>query len=150
MVNEVDSIWYQVQIKEIIKGQVLADFITEFTPGASSQNDLLKVRILNVDGASNNKVSRIWIVLTTPEGSIIEQSYTLGSFTTNNKAKYEAVIAGLKMATTLRVTELEVRCDSLLVVSQVNREYSGKYDWMAAYLQIVLNLKSNFSCCDLK
>ena len=43
----------------------------------------------------------------------------------NSEAKYEAVIVGLKMATTLGVTRLEVRCDSLLVV-QVKGEYITK------------------------
>ena len=55
-----------------IKGQVLKDFIAEFTPRASAQSDLLDGWILNIDGASNNKGSGIGIVLTTSEGTIIE------------------------------------------------------------------------------
>ena len=39
---------------------------------------------------------------------MIEQYFTLGFPATNNKAKYEAVIAGLKMAMTFRVIVLEV------------------------------------------
>ena len=39
----------------------------------------------------------------------------------------------------------QVRCDSLLVVSQVNREYAVKDDRMVEFLQIILNLKSKFS-----
>ena len=72
--------------------------------------------ILNVDIASNSKEASVGIVLTTLERSIIEQSFTLDFLTTNNKAEYEVVIAGLRMAMTLEVTELEVRCDSTLVV----------------------------------
>ena len=53
-------------------------------------------------------------------------------------AEYEAVITGLKMVTTLKVTELEVRCDSLLIVSHINREYAAKDDRMVAYLKIVM------------
>ena len=66
--------------------------------GAPTHSDLLEGQTLNVDGASNNKGSKIKIILTTPEGTIIEQSYTLGFPATNNEAKYEAVIAGLRMA----------------------------------------------------
>jgi len=105
---------------------------------------------LNVDGASNIKGSGIGIILTTPEGTIIEQSYTLSFPTTNNEAKYEVVIAGLRMATTLGVFRLEVCYDSLLVVSQVNGEYATKDERMAAYLHLVLNLKSKFPRCDFK
>jgi len=44
---------------------------------------------------------------------------------------------GLKIETTIGIQELEVRCDSLLIVSQVNREYTVKDDRMTAYLKIV-------------
>ena len=71
------------------------DFIADFTPGATEQADLLEGWILNVDGASNNKGARIGIVLTTPEGSIIEQFFTLDFLASNNEAKYEAVLARL-------------------------------------------------------
>jgi len=40
------------------------------------------------------------LVLTTPDGSVIEQSYMLGFRATNNEAEYEAVITGLRMAAT--------------------------------------------------
>ena len=66
----------------------------------------------------------------TPEGSIIEQSYTLGFPATNNEAEYEAVIAGLRMAILLKVQTLEVRCDLMLVVNQVNGDYAAKNERM--------------------
>ena len=47
------------------------------------------------------------------------------------------------MATTLRVMELEVRCDSLLIVSQVNGEYAAKDGRMAAYLKVVTAWRPN-------
>ena len=99
--------------------------------GAPTHSDLLEGHTLNVDGASNNKGSKFDIILTTLEGTITEQSYTLGFPTTNNKAEYEAVIVGLRMVATLRVTKLEVRFDLLLVVSQVIGEYTIKDDRMA-------------------
>ena len=55
-----------------IKGQVLADFITEFTPRAPVQSDLPKGWTLNVDVALNSKGSGIEIILTILEGTIIE------------------------------------------------------------------------------
>ena len=85
------------------------DFITEFTPRALAQGDLLEEWILNIDEVSNNKGSRISILLTTPEGTIIEQSYTLGFLATSNEVEYEVIIASLRMATTLGVLRLEVR-----------------------------------------
>jgi len=54
------------------------------------------------------------------------------------------------MVTTLKVAELEVRCDSLLIVSHINREYAAKDDRMVAYLKIVMTWKAKFSRCDFK
>jgi len=50
-----------------------------------------------VNGASNNIGTSIRVVLTTLEESIIEQSFTLGFYASNNEAEYEAVLAGLRM-----------------------------------------------------
>jgi len=128
----------------------LAHFIAEFTSGPPPHNNPLERWILNVNGMLNSKGAGIGLVLTTPNACIIEQSYTLGFRATNNEAKYEAVIAGLKMVATLGVTILEVRCDSLLIVSQVNGEYTAKDDRMIVYSKVVAVWKVKFSRCDFK
>ena len=61
--------------RTIIKGQVLVDLIADFTPEATEQCHLLERWILNVDRASNIIEADIEVVLTTPKGSIIEQSF---------------------------------------------------------------------------
>ena len=101
-----------------------------------------------MDGTSNDRGAKIGIVLTTPEGFIIEQSYTLGFRATNNEAEYEAVIAGLKMEATIKIAKLEVRCDSLYIASQIKEEYTTKDDQMATYLNIVTASKFKFSRCN--
>ena len=117
---------------------IMANFISTFTPGTLPQNNSMKRWILNMDGALNNKGARVRVVLTTPYGSIIEQSYTLGFQATNNEAEYESVIMSLKMTTALGIAALEVQRDSLLIVSQINREYTVEDNRMAAYLKIVM------------
>ena len=69
------------------------DFIADFTLGPHN-TEQLEGWILNVDGASYSKGAGIEIVLTTPEGSIIEQSFTLGFPTSNNEAEYKVILAG--------------------------------------------------------
>jgi len=64
--------------------------------------------VLNVDRALNSKRAGIGIVLTTPEGSIIEQSFTFDFSASNNEGEYEAMLAGLRIAITLEVAGLEV------------------------------------------
>ena len=48
-----------------IKGQVLADFIADFTLGTTEYADQLEGWIMNVDGASIRKRARIGIIITT-------------------------------------------------------------------------------------
>ena len=97
---------------------------------------------MNVDGASNSMWAGIEIVLTTPEGSIIKQSFTLSFSASKNEAEYEAVLVGLRMAITLGVTGLKVWCNYSLVVNQVSGKYVAGDARMAEYLQQVLKLKS--------
>ena len=105
---------------------------------------------MNVDGVLNSKGAGIKIVLATPEGSIIEQSFTLGFLASNNEAKYEAILVGFQAAITLRVKELEVRCDFSLIVNQVSSKYVTRDSRTANYLQLVLKLKSKIPRCDFK
>jgi len=102
-----------------------------------------------VDRASNSKEAGIRIVLTTPKGSIIEQSFTLGFPSSNNEAKYEAVLTRLRVATTLRVTGPEVQCLSL-VINQVSRKYAARDAQIEKYLQFILGLKCRIPRCELK
>jgi len=84
-----------------------------------------------VNGALNSKEAGIGIVLTTPEGSIIEQSFTLELSTSNNEVEYETVLAGLRVTITLGVTRLEVQYNSSLVVNQVSSKYVARDSHMA-------------------
>jgi len=76
--SELRSYRLKYEPRTSIKGQLLTNFIADFTPGTTEYADQLEGWILNVDGASNNKKAGIKIVLTIPEGSISEQSFTLG------------------------------------------------------------------------
>ena len=90
---------------------------------------------MNVDEASNNKGAGIGIVCTTPERPIIKQYFTLGFPASNNRVEYEAVLVRLRMAITLGVAGVEVRCDSSLVVNQVCGDYDARDAQRAEYLQ---------------
>ncbi|XP_070019951.1 uncharacterized protein [Nicotiana sylvestris] len=53
---------------------------------------------------------------------------------TNNKDEYEAMIAGLELAKSLGAEIVEEKCDSLLVVNQVNKSFEVREDRMQRYL----------------
>ncbi|XP_025662052.1 uncharacterized protein [Arachis hypogaea] len=106
----------QYQPRGSVKSQYLADFLAEFTgPSPKTQNTQW---LLFVDGASNLQGSGAGILLENPEELVIEYSLRFSFKASNNQAEYEALIAGLRLAVELHVSELKVYCDSLLVVQQ--------------------------------
>ena len=55
----------------------------------------------------------------------------------NNKAEYEAIIAGLNLAHSMEADQLEVSSDSQLVVKQIEDSYEAKGEKMILYLKKV-------------
>ena len=60
------------------------------------------------------------MVLHSPKGDKVECMVRLNIPTTNNKAMYETLIAGLDLAKVVGATNMVVYCDSQVVTSQVN------------------------------
>ena len=140
--------------KTAIKGQVLADFVMEFTSAEPVKNtqtmtDLL-IWKLSVDRASNAQGSGAGLILTSSEGIDIEYALRFGFQASNNEAEYEAVIAGLNLAHSLEVDQLEVCSDSQLVVRQIEDTYEAKSGRMILYLQKVRDLLKKFVLVQVK
>ena len=118
------------------KGQVLADFLTEILqPGTCPDGEGWWT--LCVDGASRQSGAGIGLQLTSPIGERIEQVVHLGFSASNNESKYEAMIAGLKIALVVGANSLLIRSDSELVVGQVNAEFESREPRMAKYASLV-------------
>ncbi|XP_075636877.1 uncharacterized protein LOC142609141 [Castanea sativa] len=141
-----------------IKGQILADFVAEFTEGQINHEDttmtVMSIGMENVtpwevytDGASNRKGAGVGVVLISPEKLVIEKSLRLGFSATNNEAEYEALLVGAQMVKHLGGKVVRLYCDSRLVVGQVNGEFEAKDERMKSYLkrvQGVLGLFESF------
>ena len=63
----------------------------------------------------------------------------------NNEAEYEALLHGLRLAVSLGIKRLLVYVDSLLVVQQVNKEWSINKDTMDAYVEEIRKLENKVS-----
>ena len=129
-----------------IKGQVLVDFVAEFIEphieelqSARNMNEKLVGTIsqyrlptweVYVDRASNQKGSRIGLVLMFPEKVIIETSLRLDFSAANNEAKYEALLVGMAMVQRMGGKSIKLFSDSRLVVGQVRREFEAKDERM--------------------
>ena len=102
--------------KTAIKGQVLADFIMKFTPTKLAEDTRatpnLPIWKPSVYGAANAQGSGAWLILTSPGGIDIEYALRFWFQASTNEAEYEAVIAGLNLAHSMEVDQLEVCSDS--------------------------------------
>lgn len=101
-----------------IKGQVIADFLLEFnnTP-ESDELPKKETWIAYVDGSSANRKNGVGVTLTSLDGEKFKYAIKLDFVTTNNKAKYEAVLAGLSIAGEMGAKNVEIRSDSQVIVS---------------------------------
>ena len=70
-----------------------------------------------------------------PEGYKIHYALRFRFPTSNNKAEYDTLIAGLHLAKELQVHNLRVYSDSQLVENQVNDIYQARGKKMVAYLE---------------
>ena len=140
--------------KTAIKGQVLADFVMEFASPEPARDAQVATDPstwkLSVNGASNAQGSGAGLILTSPEGIDIEYALRFGFHASNNEAEYEVVIAGLNLAHSLEVDQLEVYSDSQLVVRQIEDTYEAKSETMVLYLQKVRDLLKKFVLVQVK
>ena len=106
----------------MVKGQVLADFVAEFSPKDNRkvvclvENRLWK---LFVDGASSAVGAGARIAIITLEGIRLEHSFRLGFKASNNESEYEAFLAGLRTVLCLGARDVEIYSDSRLIVYQI-------------------------------
>ncbi|GJR46636.1 reverse transcriptase domain-containing protein [Tanacetum coccineum] len=132
----------------IVKGQVIAEFLADTSmeinaapviastprvkdiPESSNARENLtpgpRAWRLYTDGASNNRGSRAGLILIAPDD--VEYSYALrlNFSNSNNDAEYEALLAGLQIATKMQVKDIHAFVDSKLVASQVEGSYEAK------------------------
>ena len=145
---ELSEFYIRYKPKIAIKGQVLADFVMEFTSVELAEAtqltfDLLIWR-LSVDGAANAQGSGAGLILTSPDIIDIEYALRFGFRASNNEAEYEAVIVGLNLAHSMEVDQLEVCSDSQLVVKQIEDSYEARGEKMILYLKKVRELLKKF------
>ena len=118
--------------RTLIKGQVLVDLVVEFIESPIEveveeyrleEKQVLEISLqgpspwkLYVDGAANQRGSRVGLVLVSPDKITIEKFLRLGFSATNNEAEYEALLTGIAMVQNMGGTVIEVFSDSRLIV----------------------------------
>ena len=100
-----------------IKGQIVADFIAEFTSSEDKGAEEFPLWSIHTDGSSNKQAMGAGVVLLSPEGDTVECMVCLNFLTTNNEVKYKALIAGLDLAKAAGAVSVVIYCDSQVVTN---------------------------------
>jgi ribonuclease HI len=77
-------------------------------------------------------------------------SYKLNFQCTNNIAKYEALMLGLKLLKKVGAKQIMVRGDFELIIKQIKGEYVAKHPRLRAYMNVVLDALKCFNEVDLQ
>ncbi|GJU39277.1 reverse transcriptase domain-containing protein [Tanacetum coccineum] len=120
-----------------VKGQILADFIVErpeddsLVTNTEVKEELSDPCILFKDRSSCVDGFEAGLILMNPERTEFTYALRFRFDTTNNEAKYEALIAGLRIAEQIGVKNLQANMDSRLVANQVPRSENKKADTLS-------------------
>ncbi|GJR55339.1 reverse transcriptase domain-containing protein [Tanacetum coccineum] len=120
------------RLRTSVKGQILADFIVEHPKDDSTEDkeELPDPWILFTDGSLGVDGSGAGLILTSPKGTEFPYALRFRFDTTNNKAGYKALIAGLRIAEQIGVKNLQANVDLRLVANKVNGTYITKESGM--------------------
>ncbi|KAL0295885.1 UNVERIFIED_CONTAM: hypothetical protein Sangu_3179200 [Sesamum angustifolium] len=118
-----------------IKAQALADFVSK--PTGTIQEEVLEERpwLFHVNKFSHTQGSGAGVVITSPQREDMEFEIKFDFKASNNKAKYETLVLGMRMTQDTSALHLLDYSDSQLIVKQVNGECEAKEDSMVQYLQ---------------
>jgi ribonuclease HI len=134
--------------RKAIKSQVLLDFTAEWLELQNTRPpDLSSVWTMYFDGSKRVQTG---VVLISPQGDKLK--YVLRMIfpqASNNKAEYEALLHGMKMAKACGATRLKIFRDSNLVVQQVMNHCDAINDNMTAYRNLYYYLEGTFDGCEV-
>ena len=92
---------------KVVKGQVLADFITQHHKPSISYVEPMPWTLFFV-GSSCKQGGGIGIVIILPRGASFEFAFQIKSMTTNNQAEYEAILKRLQLLQEVKAESIEI------------------------------------------
>jgi ribonuclease HI len=96
------------------------------------------------DGSLKLQRAGAGILFIAPGGEQLKYAFQLLFPASNNAAEYEALNHGLNIAISLGIKRLMVYRDSLVVISQINKEWDCSNDSMGKYCTAVQKLEDKF------
>ena len=86
--------------------------------------------VVHVDGGSrgNPGPAAAAAVVSSPDGKVLDEAMEVLGVQTNNVAEYRGLLLGLRRASALGATEVEVVNDSELIARQIEGRYKVKHE----------------------
>jgi ribonuclease HI len=125
-----------------IKTQALVDFVSEWTE--QQVPETTEVWRMYFDCSLKLQGAGAGILFMTPGGEQLKYALQLLFSASNNAAEYEALIHGLNIAISLGMKRLMVYGDSLVVISQINKDWDCLNDSMGKYCTAIRKLEDKF------
>ncbi|XP_071700086.1 uncharacterized protein [Rutidosis leptorrhynchoides] len=142
---------------QVFTGQLIKHVLTrpEISGRMAKRNNVTRRETdelweLYTDGASSEEGAGIGLLLVSPNGEEITYAIRLKFAASNNEAKYEALIARLRLAKSIDVRQLTAYVDSQLVASQLNGSFEARDTSMQKYLKLTKALTKTFAAFEIK
>ena len=99
---------------------------------------------MHFDGAAHQDSAKVEVIFILPEGDVLSYAFSLTKCCYNNVIEYQMLILGLKMATNIGVSHLEVLGDFKLVINQLLLAYDVKKPKLVPYIQLAARQLEKF------
>jgi len=109
----------------------MADFLTQHR-GVVETLEIVPWTLF-FDGSTCDRGAGIGIVLISPQGRKYEFSLPIVATSTNNQAKYQALIKGLELLKEVHADAVEIFGDSMLVINQLAWSYECRSEVLITY-----------------
>ena len=133
------------QSRTTVKSQALVDFITEWTNlNAPPALDISDHWSMFFDGSLNINGAGAGILFVSPNKEKICYVLRILFSASNNVAKYEACLHGIRLVVELGVKRLDVHGDSTLVINKLNKEWDMTHEKMDLYCKEIRKWEASF------
>jgi ribonuclease HI len=135
--------------RSVIKSQVLADFVVDWTsPAQISEEEIPMPWIVQCDGAWCHKGVGISTVVTSPAGVVIRYASRLvfanNEHSTNNTIEYEALLLALRKMKALGQQTFIIKTDSKVIQEHIKKESEARNPVLMKYLEKVREMERHF------
>jgi ribonuclease HI len=135
----------EFQPRMAIKTQAMVDFVSEWTEHQVLDNpEVTEVWRMYFDGSLKLQGAGAGILFIAPGGEQLKYALQLLFPASNNAAEYETLVHGLSITASLDIKKLMVYGDSLVVISQINKDWDCSTDSMGKYCAAVRKLEYKF------